>query len=147
MKLFKKSTLSIELANQKRNQIEEGISLAKRVDALRETLVDLKRQEDEHIKGMKERIDRETHDAEFRLRVLESEIAELLMRKDDLKEKQKFLDEMDQSKAVIQKGLDRIREKEEKIELMRKDEKDRLTRIKIREKELNSALSRTDYKD
>lgn len=120
--------------------------MAKRVDSLRETLADLKKQEDDHIRGMKDRIASETHEAEINLRVIRSEIAELEMRKSGISESLKASEEIEQSRMVIQKGLERLREREERTKLLNKESKDRLAMIKIREKELTSALSRTDYK-
>jgi len=44
MKLLKKQVINAQIADQRKNQIEEGLNLAKKIDALRNDLLNLQKQ-------------------------------------------------------------------------------------------------------
>lgn len=77
MKLFDKKTISNTLASQRKTQIEEGLSLAKKIDALRETLASLEAQQSAFIAGMKSELDRETKELSHERSILKQEVATL----------------------------------------------------------------------
>lgn len=72
MKILKKNQISIISANQKKDQIDEGLKIAARVDALRETLSQVQKQHRDYIEGMKAELD--------------GEISPLVIRRDELRE-------------------------------------------------------------
>lgn len=59
MKLLPKSQVLANVNEQKRLQIEEGVILAKKVDALRQTLLDLEDQQRKFIEGQRAVLERE----------------------------------------------------------------------------------------
>jgi SMC interacting uncharacterized protein involved in chromosome segregation len=77
MKLRPKSQIDAQVASQRKAQIDEGVRIAQKVDALRETLSMLEAQHEQYIAGMKGELDRQTSDRVQRIAELESEIREL----------------------------------------------------------------------
>lgn len=77
MKLLSKSNLAVEIATQRRLEIEKGILLAQKVDALTEKLRSLQEQEDKFIKGQEDRL-------KTRLSSLEEQIRLKLIERDEL---------------------------------------------------------------
>ena len=144
MKLRPKSQIDAQVASQRKAQIDEGVRIAQKVDALRETLSMLEAQHEQYIAGMKGELDRQTSDRVQRIAELESEIREL-------EEKRKLLlaplDEAwaevrteKQKVQVLIENLGKSSAKSEATEAKRleklKEAKETLGRIKIREREL-----------
>lgn len=70
MKILKKSEILSVKNKQTKDQIDEGVAIAKRIDELRATLAKIEKQHSDYIAGMKEQ--------------LEKEIAGLIKQKRDL---------------------------------------------------------------
>lgn len=151
MKLLKKTAVSTEIANSRKMQMDEGILIAKKVDALREKLASLETQNALFIKKTVEELKNQTQglndgiDAKKKeLLKIEEERVRLLEPLD--KEWQKAnaqLIENQASKRQIELGLQRIDEKEAKIVSMERQTKQILSNIKIRERELERAFSKS----
>ena len=75
MKLLPKSQVHAQVNEQRRQQIDEGMILAKKVDALRQTLAELEEQQRKFSEGTKRELERETQE-------LHEEIAELTKKRD-----------------------------------------------------------------
>lgn len=56
MKLLKKQTVQLEVQRERKNQIDEGISLAQKIDALRITKSELESQHQKFIDGMQKEL-------------------------------------------------------------------------------------------
>ena len=81
MKLLDKKTITSQVAGQRRSQIEEGINLAKKIDALRETLSSLEKQQKSFIAGMRAGLEREIGSLQSERNTLQKEIATLKKEK------------------------------------------------------------------
>lgn len=150
MKLLKKSAVSSELAQQKKNQIDEGVRIASKVDALRQSLASLESQEREFISGMQSRLRAETDHLHREIESLKSEIlsleekrALLLIPLDAERESVRSAkSENDSLRSKIDAGLRRISDKESKMDLISKESRSRLSNIKVRERELEKTIAR-----
>lgn len=136
MKLWKKSAIVSELASQKKAQIDEGINIARKVDALRETLLSLQKQESDFINGMKDRLNTELSELEQKVVNLRDEVEELETRKTKFVLLEEEYEQAKKIKTQLKSKLDKVEERDKIL-------KDKVTRIKIREKELNEAYIKT----
>lgn len=84
MKLLKKSTVTSELNLQRKNQIDEGIVLAKKVDALRKTLSELEAQHQNFIISKEQELSTRFKELENSIKELKAEIRELEQRRSEL---------------------------------------------------------------
>lgn len=137
MKLLAKREISIDLGRQKKIQIDEGINLARKVDALREQLQtetgNLRRFREEAITGVQKEIDSYVHQKDIlkdavkdlrekRLQLLiplDVEWARLERRKEqfskiELIQEQKD-DDLAQRQAQVEKGEQEISEEKSRI--------------------------------
>lgn len=150
MYLLKKSAIASELAQQKKQEIDQGLELARKVDALRIKLLDLERQEKEFIDGMRSRLKQSTGTLEAELAELNHQVEQAKLALAELKQpldaewsKVKVeLVNIEDSKLKVARGLARLDEKEAKLVLLEKEGKSKLSNIKIRERELENAYKR-----
>ncbi len=90
MKILKKNEAIAEVAKQKREQIDEGIALATKVDLLRSTIGNLEQQHTQYIAGMKDSLEkeieplkREKESLKFEVESARKELVRLRMPLDD----------------------------------------------------------------
>lgn len=97
MKIPNRKTANIQVQEQKRQQIAEGITIAKKVDALRNDLLNLQNQRQEFIEGSKAELD--------------TEIAPLIQKRDSLLLEVKTLESIkSQLKSSINNAIETINE-------------------------------------
>jgi len=152
MKLLPKQQLNVVIANQKKAQIDEGLTIAKKVDVLRQTLADLERQHNLFIAGMEEELKRRTESLREEIKSLEYEIGNLKdIRKDLLKpldeawekvkereleiiEKVKFVDNL---KTIVNS-------KEERADIKLRKASSILSKLNVRDRESAKAYIKAD---
>ncbi len=148
MKILSKKSVDSEVANQRKTQIDEGLSIAKRVDTLRQTLASLEQQHKKFLEGMSLELSKNTDH-------LFSKIASLKLEIEGLEEKRNALlkplnEEWERvtlkSKEILQREEDVLQKnsnlefREKNTEEREKKSKDSLFRIKTRERELVKCL-------
>lgn len=84
MKLLSKSRIASEQAQQRKLQIDEGVKLATRIDALRRTDADIEAQHQKFIAGMKDQMESEIHGLDGEIKYRKREISELEIIKQEL---------------------------------------------------------------
>lgn len=144
MRLLKKSAVASEASQQKKQLIDEGIAIARKVDALRQALAGLEEQQSRFVGGMEEELRRRTKALFDEIAGRESEIRALEERRKDLTapldaEWQKVRSassEVQSSKMLIEKGLKVLAEKEKMSEEKHRNSKAVLARVNVREREL-----------
>jgi len=152
MKLLPKKTIDVQVAAQRKAQIDEGVVIAKKIDALRQTYGSLETQHKAFLDGMKKSLD------DSNRKLIES-IAHKKLEIEELEEKRSRLlepltyawEEVKLEKKRISEvtnSLDdrelRLAAKEENIRDRDKKSKDSLNRINIRERELSAAYQEAD---
>ena len=84
MKLLKKSVLNNEMATQRKQQIDEGISLAQKIDTLRQTLGRLESQHSAFLSKVKTDLENTTSDLQREIDSKRAEIDELEKQREQL---------------------------------------------------------------
>ena len=152
MKLLPKQKVNSLVEDQKRVQIEEGVILARKVDALREKLADLQKQHELFVSGMEDNLKERTGELfkeiklkEAEIKLLEVKRKELLKPLDDawltVKEKEATLSNFEASLRVKEGQI------EQKLKLIDKDKAkttETLNHIKIRERELERTFDKAE---
>lgn len=77
MRLLDKKTVNTVLAGERKGQIDEGVILAKKIDALRQTLSSLQLQHQEFINGMSEELRKQTEVLQFEIDSKRMELCDL----------------------------------------------------------------------
>ena len=152
MKLLKRSTVNIETAQQKRIQIEEGLNLAKKVDALRQTLGSLQQQHEKFLAGMEDELKRRTDGLLQQVAIQKLELVQVAERRKELErplteewEKVKIsIHESEKTRDILAKGLLKLADKEKVTEEKYADSKKTLARINMRERELTKAYEKAN---
>ena len=116
MKLLPKSVVNTEIASQKKKQIDEGLLIAKKVDALRETLASLEKQHKDFLNGMQDEL-------KAQIDPLIKEIAQRKLEITDLEEKRRKLlipldtawDEVNKIKTDITSKQEELSKKEKEL--------------------------------
>lgn len=152
MKLLKKSTINVEIASERRKQIDEGMFVAKKVDLLRETLVNLEQQHEKFVDGMEKQLVDRTKETAIKLKSLQDEII-------SLQEKRKLLliplDEEWKKVSIKELEIDKLKNdlieqsslllrQQSDLDIQKKKERTVLTRINTREKELIRVYNRAE---
>lgn len=144
MKLLSKKTVQVDLAQQRKQQIDEGIALARKVDALRQTISELEAQHTAYINGIQKELANkskflfdEIANRESVLIELEARRIKLIepldIRELDIKTKES---DIEQKRIVIEKGLGKIQIDTQKMINKYEESKKTLARINAREREL-----------
>ncbi len=152
MKLLDRKTVNVELARQRKQQIDEGVTIATKIDVLRQTLGSLEAQHKTFLTGMQSELQRATEGLsdgiaakKKELIVLEEKRQQLLIPLDVArKEIETKLIEVSNLKSLADKKLAQTLRNEQKAEENNKTAKDILGRIKIRERELSKAYNDAD---
>lgn len=152
MNLLPKKQLNVQIARERKAQIDEGISLATKIDKLRETLNNLELQQRQFLDGMQSELHNRTHSLIERIAEMEKDIVELENKRQELlkplasewTQVNMKSAEIDSIKAVLDKNLLKIAQKEEKMTLLGTEIKNRLSRIKIRERELDKVYDKAE---
>jgi len=84
MKLLPKSVVNSELASQKKKQIDEGLMIAKKVDALRETLSSLEEQHRRFLGSMEIELKLQTKPLLDEIAHRKAEIKQLSLKREEL---------------------------------------------------------------
>lgn len=152
MKLLRKSVLDAQVAKERKAQIDEGVMIANKVDILRRDLANLQAQHQQFIGGMKFELKKETEELITKVAVLKSELKVLEDRRRTLLEplddawsevKSKGI-ELDQKIQEVDQEREKILRAKEKIEKKLLESKESLSKIKIRERELDRAYDRAN---
>lgn len=124
MKLLSKRQTDIESNILKRNQIDEGVRIAKKVDVLRETLADLEGQRALFISNSKRELEKETEKLYKELEVLQAKIKKAQERRNVLlkplneewEDVKSLKIELKQNKDFISDKIYQLNERESQIE-------------------------------
>ena len=84
MKLLPKQKVQSLIENERANQINEGIMLAKKIDALREKLADLQQQHSLFVMGMEDNLKAKTENLFQEIERRETEIKLLEIKRQEL---------------------------------------------------------------
>lgn len=152
MKLLPKQKVHSLVEDQKRMQIDEGVMIAKKVDALREKLADLQKQHELFVSGIEENLKERTAGLFKEIKLKEAEIKLLEIKRQELL---KPLDDawltVREKEATLGNFEGRLRAKEgeleQKLKLIDKDKArttETLNHIKIRERELERTFDKAE---
>jgi chromosome segregation ATPase len=144
MKLLKKSTIQRDLADQKKQQIDEGIQIARKVDDLRLKLADLEAKHAQFVAGMQTEMEKKTGHLAKEIKEREQEITFLDAQRLELikpltEEWNRVAErnaEIEQIKRDLYIVSSEMLQKEKRLETKIKTESETLNRIKVREREL-----------
>lgn len=144
MHLLKKSTIQSEAQRERKKQIDEGIFIAQKVDALRQTLGNLQAQNAKFLSEVEGELEKRTQPLLQKINYLKEEIT-------DLEEKRKLLlvpldkewtefhkkqaSQNDKEKSLNSKG-EVLSQKAEKLKEIGLGLKGKLFKVKTREREL-----------
>lgn len=110
MKLLEKKTINESVAKERKSVIDSGLFLAKKVDVLRQDLLDLEKQRADFIAGSRESIDKAIGDQKKELSTLEYEVKqakkELLKLREPLDEEWKQLENEKDKLEVLKNQAD-----------------------------------------
>lgn len=152
MKLLKKSVIANELAEQRKTQIDEGLSIARKVDTLRNTLASLQKQQADFLNGMQAELEKRTRHLLDEIATREQIVISLEERRQKLLipltaewEKIKMAQrEVLFDKELIRKGLEKLADKERKSEEKYANSKVVLARVNVRERELLKVYAKAE---
>lgn len=144
MHLLKKSTVQSEAQKERKKQIDEGIFIAKKVDTLRQTLGSLESQHGKFLSGIEEELGQRTQPLLLKISSLQKDIEDLEDKRNLLlipldKEWAEFHKKQalqDQKEKVISSKSDSVSQKEQKLKELGMGLKDKLFKVKTREREL-----------
>lgn len=85
MKILKKQQINTQIAEARKQEIEQGLTLAKKVDTLRTELSNLQKQRLEYVEGMKAEMERQLQPLYDKKTYLQREIEVLEEVKNKLK--------------------------------------------------------------
>lgn len=131
MKLLKKSVLTQELNTQKRLQVDEGVRIATKVDALRSSLNDLETQHQNFVENKQLILDNQFKSLERDIKELKAEIVTLESRKTDL------LKPLDEEYRKLFQREETVKAKEHELSNSFLQIKESQQIIKIKENDLN----------
>lgn len=152
MELLKKSTVQLEVQDQRRRRIDEGVKIAQKVDTLRETLASLEAQHQKFLSGMEKELQERTQPLIQRIASLQIEIKNLEGERQRLmtpltkewSEVEKKQAELVKEEIVLEKRNVSLTQKEEKQFASGAELKDKLFKVKTRERELVKARNEAD---
>lgn len=148
MQLLKRSTVQTEVASQRQKQIDEGIRIAQKVDALRQTLGELEQQQARFLAGMEKELEERTQPLVRKIASLQKDI-------EDLEEKRRLLlepldaqwvvvnakeSELVELQTLLEKKTSEIVFREERTIELGTELKNRLFKVKTRERELDKTI-------
>lgn len=124
MKLFDKKQVNSQAVTERKNQIDEGIALAAKIDKLRQTLADLDSQHQKFIGGM---------EGELRSRTqgLLQQLAQLEVDIKDAEEQRHIL------QIPLTAEWEKVKEKETEIEVLRKSYESEIAKLLVKEKKVD----------
>lgn len=152
MRLLQKSVVSKDISDQRKQQIDEGIAIAQKIDKLRETLLSLQKQHDDFIAGIRADLEEKTKflfeeitTRKLELENLERQRQQLLLpftaewEQVNLEKQrlQQFSGELSLFEANLKKD-------QEKLDELIKQEKERVFKAKAHEKALEKALIKAE---
>jgi hypothetical protein len=152
MKLLTKQQVNVEVQAQRKIQIDEGLTLARKVDALREKLANLETQQKKFFESMDSELHQRTDylfeeiaSREEEIKKLEQKRAELIIPLDNAWQevKEKKL-ENDNLRVVLDEKSLKLAEKEQKVIENAKKAKELLFKAKTREKEVERVYDKAD---
>lgn len=144
MKILKKNETTTEVAKHRKEQIDEGIILAKKIDNLRDTLSKLEKQHSDFIGGMKEQLERETGGLQSRIKSQKDELVLLEEKRIKLSSPIDLTEEWTSVRRLKQELVDReidLINRESKVEELLKRETDIVESSKKSAEYLNESRS------
>lgn len=142
----------MEIENQKAKQIKEGLAIAKKVDALRETFASLQEQHQKFIEGMQEDLKArtETLDAEINSKTLEVQDLEERRLKalkpitEETNRNELLKDELMAKRETLSGDIQKIKDKETKTKEIYEKGKATLAKINSRERRLDEVYEKAE---
>lgn len=152
MKLLPKKQVQSLVEDQRRVQIDEGVTLARKVDALREKLADLQQQHSLFVMGMEDNLKERTkklfeiiQEKETEIKLLEVKRQELLKPLDIAWKTVEIREtELNNLKADLETDLANLNRKEQGIDKKNNEAKTILNHIKVRERELERTFDKAE---
>lgn len=144
MQLLKKSAVQGELAQQRKQLIDEGVKIASKVDLLRQTLADLEVQQAQFVEKSRMELEAQTktlfNEVVYRKQEIESleEQKRLLLipLDEEWNKVQEKTKEVDSLAIDLISKIEKLESKERLVEEKNTDAKNTLYRINVREREL-----------
>lgn len=133
MKLIPKSQIANDLASERANQIKEGLSLAKKVDVLRETLASLEAQHAKFLAGTQGELIKATEELQRKKQEVESEIAKLEIKR------QTLLKPLDDEWASVKEAKEELNKQLEAFDLKENELTTKEKAFKKEEKRIEKA--------
>lgn len=148
MQLLKKSTVQVEAQQARKKVVDEGMHIAKKVDALRQTFSEVQEQHQKFLNGMEGELKERTKPLIDKIASLESEVRDLEDKRRDLlvpldkewKELHSKQEELVKVSGLLDKKKEQVAIKETKLLVVGKELKDRIFKVKTRERELAKSL-------
>lgn len=144
MKLLSRKTVSNEVAEQRRQAIEEGILIARRVDTLRQTLSSLEKQQTDFLNGMEGNLKKKTETLLNEIALRKLEIVQLDEKRRKLLEPptaefdaiRMGRAENEKTKQILARGLEKIALRDTQTRDKYEETKRNLAKVNVREREL-----------
>ncbi len=144
MQLLKKSTAQLEIQDQRRRRIDDGVQIAQKVDSLRETLASLETQHQKFLDRVEGELQTRTQPLIQKIASLQSEIKELEEKRKELRvpldkeweEVRAKEAKVNHSEEALEKRNVNLSQKEEGIISLKTELKARLFKVKTSEREL-----------
>lgn len=130
MNLLKKPLANLEAERQKREQIDQGVAIAQKIDVLRKTLADLETQHSTFIAGLRVDLEQKTKEQFEKLANLQFEIK----RTEDYKNGLKV--------PEIEDLITSLKKKEQSAIIYEKTLKEQIQKTKVRERELTRLINK-----
>jgi chromosome segregation ATPase len=86
VRLLSKTQIAVDTSLAKKKLIDEGLSVARKIDKMREEMLNLQKQQREFIEGTKSAIEKETKGVSEALEHLKTEVSMLVAEREKLKE-------------------------------------------------------------
>ena len=152
MKLLPKSIINSELASQKKKQIDEGLLIAKKVDALRQTLASLETQHTNFISSMKSELKAQTQPLIDEIASKKLEIKNLSAKREELlvpltkewNEVNSKRKEIDKISDELAKERANLKQKQQVLDERIKKEKETSFKINTIKNEITKKLKETE---
>lgn len=143
MKLQPKQQVNIQVAAERKQQIDEGITIARKIDGMRETLANLEKQHADFVGGMEDDLVKRTGHLSSKVRELQRDVAELEERKrlaliplsEEAHQLELRAEEVKRSEEIIQRREENLVNKELVQDKRDKKSKEVLARVNARDRE------------
>lgn len=144
MKILDKKTVNKQVADERKNQIDEGIALASKIDKLRQTLSELETQHTRFIGGIQSELKEKSDVALREIAQLEVDIASLQEKRrllripldDEWQKLQIEKESLGELRETLEENIKEVAEKQKKADERYASAKLTVQKINVREREL-----------